>query len=341
MGPESSETICAANLASPGSRRGSGCTLEGDRKLALPLLARRRGTAVRPGYAAAGCSLLGLVPARGRDRSRDDDADRWAPWLSRSGQRWKDNGQLARSTTMRRVHRRGSSSPVLGGEGGEPGAECWSVRPRSRTRCRSVRSGRVRIGICRMFSPCGSDLRRVREQLKVGHEAELEERRARDFRVVVVELDRQQEPGPGVARRVAATFLVRPWRGSRSPRAARPREARRAAGRRGRRRRRRAGSPRRWRRQRSPRRWRACPAGRRQAAAGAGVPSSSGLRNSTSLVLVTATRRRTCGGAPSTKHLGALRTAAGLARTAGPRAEASTSTIRAQWPGLARWRAAR
>ena len=62
----------------------------------------------------------------------------------------------------------------------------------------------------------GADQGRVGEQREVGHEAELEERRPDDFRVVVVELDRQQEPGARVAGRVAATSPRRPSRGSRS-----------------------------------------------------------------------------------------------------------------------------
>ena len=45
-------------------------------------------------------------------------------------------------------------------------------------------------------------------KVEVGHEAELEERRADGFRVVVVELDRQQEAGAGVAGRVRPLLLV-------------------------------------------------------------------------------------------------------------------------------------
>ena len=121
------------------------------------------------------------------------------------------------------------------------------------------------------------------------------------------------------------------------PRAAGRRAARRAAARRGRRRRRRAVPPRRWRRRRSPRRSRACPAGRRRAAAGAAAPASSGLRSSTSLVLVTATSAGTRGGVAEHEAPGRrCPRRRGPARTAGPRAARPRPSTRAQWPG---WRA--
>ena len=173
-------------------------------------------------------------------------------------------------------------------------------------------------------------------RVEVGHEAEFEERRPDDFRIVVVELDRQQEAGTRVAGRVRPFLLVDRRRGSPRCHAAGRLAVRRAAARRARRRRRRAARPRTWRRRRSPPRSRACPAGRTPAAAAAVRPPRPGC----------AVRPAWCWSPPPQRGPAAARrerstwpllpTAARTRSHSRTASGASASVTRAQCPGRAR-----
>ena len=261
----------------------------------------------------------------------------WSPPSSNS-HLLKASVQTARSTTMRRVHWRGSSvQPREEVAELVPEARGWRAQGLARGLAPSAptRSASRRTRGCERG---GRRLVRLREPLEVGHEPELVERGTDGLGVVAVDLRRQQEAddrervgeGPrALAVCAAAGATPRLPRAARqgSPRAAGLERVVDVAELR---------PPRTSRRRRSPRPPRARRSGRTRGAAGAAVPSGSGLRSSTSLVLLTRQLRRGRCAVPS---VSTTTVEFGSSARRRPQSRiirsASRSVTRMQWPAPA------